>query len=90
MHTTRLTDRIISSDLAELAKDAGYSNGGYTTYTKYHIDYIYDNDENHPESHKAGEVVLENVCFIRTIISIFQMKKPLYMKLQPIIVTAMD
>lgn len=59
----RLFDQIILHELAELAKQVGFSNGGFSTYVKYLVDYNYDGDPNHCESYKAGEIKLEYGLF---------------------------
>lgn len=59
----RLYDQIISFDLAKLAKEFGYSNGGFSTYSEYLVDYNHNDDPTHSESYKAGEVRIESGLF---------------------------
>lgn len=51
-----MEEDLIKFDTAKLAKEKGYMNGGYTSYTQYHTDYVYDDDPEHPESHKKDEI----------------------------------
>lgn len=55
-----MEESIITFETAKLAKEIGYMSGGETSYTQYHTNYNYDDDPNHPESHKKDEVRFEN------------------------------
>ena len=48
----------ISLELAKLAKEVGYSKGTSTYYEVALENFIYDNDENHRESYKIGDVYI--------------------------------
>jgi len=56
MKNEKVLDQLISFDLAKLAKDKGFSNGSDLSYVNYKSDYVYDDDVNHRESHKNGEI----------------------------------
>lgn len=51
-----LEEGLISYEVAQLAKQLGYTNGSSTNYISYGEDYVYDNDPNHPESFRKGEI----------------------------------
>jgi hypothetical protein len=51
-----MEEQLINFDTAKLAKEKGYFNGIYKSYTQYHINYDYDDDPNHPESYKKNEI----------------------------------
>lgn len=42
--------------LCKLLKNAGYKEGSDKFFIEYQEDYVYDEDPNHPESHKKGEI----------------------------------
>lgn len=54
-----MEENIVSFELAKLAKEKGFSIGNSLYYVKYHSDYIYDYDPNHPESHKKDDIRLK-------------------------------
>lgn len=43
-------------DLCRLLKDSGYREGSDKFLVIYDEDYVYDEDPNHPESHRKGEM----------------------------------
>ena len=49
-----------TAEIAKLAKQKGLSIGSSTSYTEYLHDYIYDMDVNHPESHREGDIRIDN------------------------------
>ena len=51
-----MEEELISFKTAKLAKEKGYSIGGFTSFIKYRKTYVYDSDPNHPESYKKGEI----------------------------------
>lgn len=51
-----MEEKIIEFKLAKLAKEKGFSVGGYNEYVQYHEEYIYDEDPKHPESHVKDEI----------------------------------
>lgn len=53
----------VGFNIAKLAKEKGYTNGSYATFTHYHKKYVYDGDPTHPESHKKNEVRSDNSMF---------------------------
>ena len=57
----KIEENIIYFETAKLLKELGYSNGCEQTYCQYLSDYIYDDDSEHPESHKAGEIRVYNL-----------------------------
>lgn len=46
----------VSFEFAKLAKECGFSEDSNHSYSEMQSDYVYDNDPNHPESHKKGEI----------------------------------
>jgi hypothetical protein len=56
-----LIEDVVSFETAKLAKDAGYSNGTQLIYVQYGDNFIYDDDPEHPESHKKGEIRSYNI-----------------------------
>lgn len=55
-----MKEQLISLETAKLTKEKGYSVGCNISYVQYHSDYIYDEDVNHPESHKSDDVRMYN------------------------------
>jgi hypothetical protein len=51
-----MKEELIGFKTAKLAKEKEFSNGSNFCYTEYHSDFVYDGDENHPESYKSGDV----------------------------------
>lgn len=51
-----MEEKIIEFKLAKIAKEKGFSIGGYNEYVQYHEEYIYDEDPKHPESHVKDEI----------------------------------
>lgn len=51
-----MQENLILFETAKLVKEKEFSNGSNICYTEYHSDFIYGEDENHPESHKSKEV----------------------------------
>lgn len=49
--------------LCKLLKNAGYKEGSNKFFIEYREDYVYDEDPNHPESHKKGEIRVYNTYF---------------------------
>ena len=60
-----MKENIVSSELAKLAKEKGFSVGNSLYYVKYHsdYDYIYDDDQNHPESNKKDDIRLKSNAY---------------------------
>lgn len=48
-------------ELCKLLKKAGYKEGSDKFLVEYTEDYVYDEDPNHPESHKKGEISVYNM-----------------------------
>lgn len=51
-----MEEKIVEFKLAKIAKDKGFSVGGYDEYTQYHEEYIYDEGPKHPELHVKDEI----------------------------------
>jgi hypothetical protein len=56
MNKEFLEEDYITFETAKLAKELGFDNGSNRAYIAYKSTFIYDDDENHPESYKAGEI----------------------------------
>ena len=63
-----MEEKIIGFNLSKTAKEKGFSVGGDCTYTKYHKDYIYDEDPEHPESYKKDEIEFNNRWFHKNLV----------------------
>ena len=50
-------------ELCKLLKKAGYKEGSDKFLVEYTEDYVYDEDHNHPESHRKGEIRVYNRYF---------------------------
>ena len=50
-------------ELCKLLKKAGYKEGSDKFLVEYTEDYVYDEDPNHPESHRKGEIRVYNRYF---------------------------
>ena len=48
-------------ELCKLLKKAGYKEGSDKFLVEYTEDYVYDEDPNHPESHRKGEMRVYNM-----------------------------
>jgi len=62
-----MEEKIIGFDLAKTAKEKGFSVGGDCVYTKYHKDYAYDEDPNHPESYEKDEIRYDDRWFHKNL-----------------------
>jgi hypothetical protein len=54
-----MKEQIISFETAKLAKELGLQVGSRSSYILYHSSFLYNGDENHPESHKKEEIRLD-------------------------------
>ena len=48
-------------ELCKLLKSVGYKQGSDKFFVIYNEDYVYDEDPDHPESHKKGEISVYNM-----------------------------
>lgn len=62
-----MNEQLISFETAKLAKERGYFNGCMASYTHFHEDYVYDNDPEHPESHKKDQIDLDDRWFHKNL-----------------------
>lgn len=53
-----MTEKLISFEVAKLAKEKGFQLGNRKSYCHYHKTFTYDGDPNHPESHRKNDVKL--------------------------------
>ena len=58
-------DEYIEFETAKLAKKLGYSNGSKTAAILYKSTYIYDEDPDHHESYKEGEIRFSKQFWIK-------------------------
>lgn len=58
-----MKDEIVSIETSKLAKEKNFNYYSDCYYCEYISDYIYDEDINHPESHKKGEIKLYDGIF---------------------------
>lgn len=50
-------------DICKLLYENNYREGSNCCITQYTEDYIYDNEPEHPESHKKGEICIHNFYY---------------------------
>lgn len=62
-----MEEQLVSFETAKLAKEMGYFNGCRASYTHFYEDYIYDNDPEHPESHKKDQINLNDRWFHKNL-----------------------
>lgn len=72
----------ITFNTAKIAKDKGYNIPTQGLYIIYESDYVYDDDPNHPESHRAGDITERTYYHINSDDEVYTFSSPSQSDLQ--------